>query len=272
MRAAHFTGLALATAALGMGSAPAFAAVMPTASASASASISNVFIQVIDLDLADDIDAAVTFDSPWAYAQGYASSVVNGNWTSLGSDWDSGDGSTNLSADFAYGSGSATASTTAGDLFTQGSGPGATASASLSDANMYVSGYGQLLSSNFTLTPMTLLVLSATPGALSASAALGASASAYAQVSLEAQDGSERSYGYAYRNVSDNGYSSGNEPSFLKASFTNLTDIEVNGYAYAHASAYAHGIQAAVPEPGTYALFIAGLAAVGGVVSRRTRR
>ncbi|PZP31273.1 MAG: hypothetical protein DI603_12970 [Roseateles depolymerans] len=236
--------------------------------ATASASLSNVHLQLIDLDPNDGITAAISFN-------GDTSTYNNAYWSLNGSyqagDWQYAPGlGVAIPAVAVSGVGfSASASSTAGDLF-QGAGWGGSAQASAVTAGVRSTAYAETYAGQFTLAPHTLLVLMADSPAATVSAALGEYASASAYLSVQSLDGSTQgsAYAQAYINADGAGYS--NAPSFLQVSFVNLSGTAISGYLYGEAYAYASA--APVPEPGSAALMLGGLLGAGALLRRRARR
>lgn len=232
------------------------------ATAVASAQIGTVTITLIDLDLSDGIAPALTWSGEQSYS--YASTTDAGSL----SDWASGwymPTSATVNGAFGWGSGITEASGASGNAEVSGS-PSAG-----SDYN--ASGQGQFWAS-FEVTPWTGVILTTTVSG-QASTSIGndgvysewASATSQLSLSVDSADGWESHY--AYRNVYV-GYSPDSQ-SFggtLKLTYANLSGDTLSGSYYA--SAYAStGSTMPVPEPGSYAMLLAGLLGIGLVVGKR---
>ena len=239
------------------------------AQATASATLSNFRVQVFDLNPSDGIPASVTFTDASA-AQVYAQ-AVDGVFASDGTY--SGPIGAALSAAAAQGAASSSGTTAAGDPFTLGAGPGASAAASTSGVDTSAYGVGYLLASGITLTANTLLVFSANTSGVAAAVSLaGETADGIAVISLNNADNSQSRVGQSYQHAGI-GNSYGSSAPFVQASLVNLSGGSISGAAYVYAYATGQGaVPPPVPEPETYALMLAGFLAVGSVARRLNQR
>lgn len=237
------------------------------AASTASASLSNVRIQLIDLDPFDGITSAISFDD--TLLNSYNQITVNGNpqqtyWTGgpLGTSF----------GPFTSGTGSTWArlQVFAGDLLA-GSGPGASAFATAAGTGNSAASVSESLALGFTLTPHTRIVMTADATEATISGGLGESGFAQNILGLLhlSPDGSttgETDVTYSFLTTDGLTYTAA--PRVLQVTFENMTGSPMDGYAMAYAAAMAYGV-AAVPEPQSIALLLTGLAAIGFTVRRR---
>lgn len=232
--------------------------------ATAAASLSNVHLRVVDLDPLDGITASATFLSGTMLSSVFYDTDGNSPVYSYIS------GPVGWSASYAIsGPGTSAASQLLpGDLLT-GIGPGAIASASAVGADHRASASGQGYDLKFSITPNTLLIVTADAPTAAISLMLGEYASASAALSLHNADGSFNAQAQAYVYQTASGFAQSITPSSLQTSFVNLSAAPTDIYLGFYASADVSSIAAAVPEPASAGLALLGLAALGGVVRRR---
>ncbi len=236
--------------------------------ATAAATIANVHVQVIDLNPDDGVTATVDFTDSDLAVEVFANATAN-QWVS--DDWHHdyrvlGAAAGPFSA--AATGASSNASVFAGDSFTAGSGPTANADAFAAGPGRAAYASGSTLTSAFTLSPFTRLVLSADAIGVTADAAAGEYALGYAEIALSAGslDGYAVSSVEIDRRPGGLGERANLNPRLL-ASITNDSANEVSGYAYADAGANALGT---VPEPSAVALMMTGVLLVSGLSARRS--
>lgn len=236
----------------------------PAWAGTGTASLSNVHVRIVDLDPLDGITASATFlsgtmlSSLFYDATGGAPVYLN-NSGALGG-----------SAPYQLtGPGtSASSQWLAGDLFT-GAGPGAVASASAVGADHRAQANSQGSEIKFSVTPNTLLIVTADAPTAALSLILGESGFATAAVALRSADNSFSAESQAYVYRSPDGSALSITPTSLQTSFVNLTAAPTEVFLNFYASAYVTSIAAAVPEPASAGLALLGLAAIGGAVRRR---
>jgi hypothetical protein len=257
-------------------------------SSSASATISNLSIQLFDLDPLDGIAPSIAFGSgstdSFVSASAYQSSPYAYDYHEA---WGTAFAPIATSA-VAGGTQSQAA------IIGTGSAAGTTLSASGStvvSASSYPYDNGQYGAyaytpyyyyGAFTLSANTVVVIS---GDASVSAAVDPTGSAYGYAYATAyaslyisgpaagggsggQSSSDSRQAYLYNYATPGSFADAGK---IAVSFVNLTGLETTGYFQGTASAYGWAYAAAVPEPSGYALMLAGLAATGFVARRRLR-
>ncbi len=265
----------------------------------ASASLGPIQIQLFDLNPLDNVTASITFSSVTASNYGYTYSNGGGEWGYIPYLNDTGTVSTS------------TANTSMTASFTGGSASslqGATVSASGQASGSTTGGQGYFYQyitapnyNSFTVSANTAVVFSALATA-SAQTTVGYDqvnyrneyANASASLSLygpgplgntgsqSSSDDLISSASYTYQSVYDpvSGAWTGStysgqqnvQSKLLSASFVNLSGAEKTGTLYAQAYNYGVSNIAAVPEPETYAMLLAGLGLMGAVARRRRAR
>ena len=231
--------------------------------ASASSALSNVYIQLFDLDPLDGIAPSIMIGNT-SFIFG---TVFDGASNDFNNNGPLGDA---LSGAASIGASSTASAVFAGNLFLPDSGNGVSSMSEATGLGTSAYSYGMLHNHSFTVTAKTLVVLTAT-GQATAAAALGEYATAVAYVGMQDVGGSNYSYGQAYSTVEANGNTYGiGGPLSVQASFVNLNAAPQDGSLFAIAYSNVIGV-VAVPEPGRYALMLAGILALGFVGKRRSR-
>jgi hypothetical protein len=317
MRAAHTREISMGSFVLSAIAAAALLAAGTTqaaSSTSASATLSNLQIQLFDLNPGDGISPSISFSFGPQSNQGSASARwststaaqnASGSFFSDANPWRPGqtEAPTSFASANAAIAGNGTPGGTTLSASGQGSGPD-----SFYDPDFFnfTLGTAQFSASaqapsfffgSFELSPFTLVVFSATvavqasaieggiitfPDGFSTGFGNNASASASLNVSGPAAGG-----GNGFQQASDgrsvfvNSFydswfgtwfnSTAAESGFVGVSFTNLTGTPMLGSFRAETSVngWAYGNTTPIPEPGTWALLLAGLAVVGRVAARR---
>lgn len=234
--------------------------------ASTSAAISNVRLQLVDLDLSDGIAPAIQFSN-------YSTYVSVAQYPSH-----AGETVTLPTLDVAVGplslinpDATAIAASLGGGLLSD-SGWSATAAASTLPGMSY-SNAAVVLSTQFTLTPNTLLLMSADVTTFEGHAHLGQRSIPQAEFELDDSQGAVLANPRAYANLVDG--ASINAPRQLQASFANLADTAMEGKFSAGLLVRSINYDAdasPIPEPRNSALLFAGLLAIGALVRQRTSR
>lgn len=259
-------GMHMATMGLGL-----MGALEVQAATTSSAVMSNVRIQLIDLDPLDGIAPAISFESSWT--DSYNQVTANGapqqtflTGAALGSGV----------SPFVSGSGGTRAQlqVLAGDLLT-GAGPGSSAFATASGAGNSAAGFAANLTSRFTVTAHTRIVMTADATSVQIGGDLGDYGTAQNLLGLLNlfPDGSTSgSYDSTNAFLTADGQTFTAGPRGLQVTFENTTAAPLTGYALAFSTAMAYGSTSAVPEPQTIALMLAGISVLGTVLRRRAAR
>ena len=239
------------------------AATLPAqASGSAEARITDVRIQVIDLDLSDGIAASISFDAALpTFAYGDATENVHQRSDGdLGTEQKASVISSPAGAD-AY------AHVYAGDVYTLGAGPSAWAVATASGLDRLSNAQAFVFLSAITLSAHTEIIVSANASAMAAIGSFGERGYARAGVELFHNSSSETGYVDYYALPDGSEFYNDNGP--VQVSWSNTSDSSAVAHIEARASAQAWGVTTPVPEPETATLMLAGLFGLGLVARRR---
>ena len=260
----HLFQTVAAAAAIAITATPALAGT----TASASASIGPLTITLFDLNTSDNVTPWITFSGGNLLAafippDGQDLGDYGGGITM----WDTNVVSVNQGGNQAQAS-----------ISGNGTATGTIYAASGSGSHFSASAYNDFLIGNFTLSAGTLLLVtgSASVSAMATNTISGDMAT-YAVLELTGAgslgSGSQTSKDeLLQQHVAAPGFAdaSWSESRSLSASFTNLTNTSLDGGIRLEATVYSQLVAAPVPEPETYALMLAGLAAIGMLARRRS--
>lgn len=199
--------------------------------ASASSALSNVYIQLFDLDPLDGITPSLTFDNPVSLIYGQ---VIDGVRASY---YDSVLMDRAMFNAVTEGGAQAASVVLEGNVWLPASGNGANLSAMAVGLNTSADTMGQLINSQFTVSAKTEVVMTATAQA-SAAAALGESSYAWAWIGLRDLAMINRSIDGVHWEVDTIGksYEYGGQRE-VQVNFVNLTAASQLGYIDARATA-----------------------------------
>lgn len=245
------------------------------ATASSSASLTDFSWTLIDLNTADGIAPTLTFaGQSYVYTYTYNSSLG----TTDSHDAAGTSVMDPISSSSSDGHSVSSAAITATSLSTSGHTSGSSTGGQYGyyQGTAYLNNY---YSSSFTLSPFTAVIFqgTATTAATTTAPYDGLHPEwAYGDVQINGSlsyGNNNQSASASFSAYSDN--TSGTfyaESGPLALSFINPTGNAVNGSLYGAVQSYGYSYAAAVPEPETYAMLLAGLAVVGTLSRRRQRR
>ncbi|HEY9025398.1 MAG TPA: PEP-CTERM sorting domain-containing protein [Burkholderiaceae bacterium] len=254
-------------------------AALPAAASTATASMSDFHIELIDLDPADGILPAVSFQNvqggPFIAAESGSPGHVTTDAHQGGTPFGAGSSSS------ARGAASALASF-AGDPLAAGAGGAANASASTGMRGLYGASTVQLgdgaMYAPFTLSAETRLVITADASASALSTFDDPRADTWASVFLKLTDATGAGSVSTDTASAEQFAMVGGTPTatvdhhLMTLTFENLTGADLGGIFFGSIDAYAADLPAAaVPEPGNVALLAAGLGLMGWRLRRRVR-
>jgi len=297
------SALAALCCTLAMGSGQAFAA------SSASVTMGPLSILLVDLNPLDGIAPSITFaESEWWYGTSYTYVSANDNGTgaydsaSGYSDTVWGSSSSNASipgtwaAASVSGSGSPNGTTISASGSTQGTqGTQSTSNFAAYNAQAIAPGY-YYYGGTFTLSDNTAVIFSANiSGDVAVTGTFDPSSTygwEHAYVQGDLSTSGTGASGTGSQNASDSfalyitseyladesalwgyvyGPSSATGTQSLAAAFVNVSGGDLSGYLHANVYAYGYSYVAAVPEPETYAMLLAGLGIIGATARRRQK-
>jgi hypothetical protein len=263
---------AVAAVALAVGAPQAFA------NATASSTLTNLSFKLIDLDTTDGVTPTITFtDTSGSHLRSWATTthpVVSANDSQLGNGVAGAATSSSTAGGFATGS-----VTLAGDPF-EGSGSAhshASAQAAGASEGFAVAFFGNSWQYNaFTLSAHTELLISVdallTADAPDAATSDGAHASL--RLTLASVDGDAPQFSEQLLHADAGGFfypTSDIKSGHLEVSFSDISDVSMNGQFYGFVQSLADSQAPAVPEPASGALLLAGLGALSALRLRRAR-